>query len=197
MNHSLIPTAKSWQLSFSHLRIKVQVYTRSLVHAGIISTLLYNAPKSSGECLPQDLTLWRMWLLLLFRCPLRTNRMGNSAKTKLSWGGRERERDGKNSWSIVSAAAQHHTENEAWANEWRTDGRRETHVKDAVEDRLEDDYVTVARSLGKLLLLLHVFLSVVDILVVLLRHPVHGLIYLINRNVHCFMHVYKQPYIYI
>lgn len=50
MNHSLIPTAQSGQLSFSHLRIKVHVYTRSLVLAGIISTLLYNVPKTSAEC---------------------------------------------------------------------------------------------------------------------------------------------------
>lgn len=57
-----------------------------------------------------------------------------------------------------------------------------THVKDAVEDRLEDDDVSVARSLRKLLLLLHMFLSVVDILVVLLRHPACGSIWLINRN---------------
>lgn len=55
-----------------------------------------------------------------------------------------------------------------------------THVKDAVEDRLEDDDVAVARSLRKLLLLLHMLLPVVDILVVLLRHP--GLIGFINRN---------------
>lgn len=55
-----------------------------------------------------------------------------------------------------------------------------THVKDAVEDRLEDDDVAVARSLRKLLLLLHMLLPVVDILVVLLRHP--GLIGVINRN---------------
>lgn len=42
---------------------------------------------------------------------------------------------------------------------------------DDAEDRLEDDDVAVARSLGKLLLLLHVLLLVVDVLVVLLRHP--------------------------
>lgn len=57
-----------------------------------------------------------------------------------------------------------------------------THAKDAVEDRLEDDDVTVARPLRELLLLLHMFLSVVGILVVLLRHPASGSICLINRN---------------
>lgn len=57
------------------------------------------------------------------------------------------------------------------------EGRTKTHIKDAVEDRLEDNDVTVARSFRKLLLLLHMFLSVVDILVVLLCHPAGGWIY--------------------
>lgn len=47
----------------------------------------------------------------------------------------------------------------------------QTHVEDAVEDRLEDDDVAVAGSFWKLLLLLNVLLFVVDELVVLLRHP--------------------------
>lgn len=38
---------------------------------------------NAGASLPQVLTLCRMWLLV-YRCPFRTNRMGNSAKTKLS-----------------------------------------------------------------------------------------------------------------
>lgn len=56
-------------------------------------------------------------------------------------------------------------------------GRAKTHIEDAVEDRLEDNDVTVARSFGKLLLLLHMLLSVVDVLVVLLCHPAGGLLY--------------------
>lgn len=47
---------------------------------------------------------------------------------------------------------------------------RKTHMIDNVKDWLEDDDVAVARSLRKLLLLLHVILPVVDVLVVLLRH---------------------------
>lgn len=46
-----------------------------------------------------------------------------------------------------------------------------THMEDDVEDRLEDDDVFVARSLRKLLLLMYMLFLIVDILVVLLRHP--------------------------
>lgn len=45
-----------------------------------------------------------------------------------------------------------------------------THMIDNVKDCLEDDDVAVARSLRKLLLLLHVIFPVVDVLIVLLRH---------------------------
>lgn len=65
-------------------------------------------------------------------------------------------------------------------------------MKDAVKDRLEDDDVAVAGSLGKLLLLLHVLLSVVDVLIVLLRHPACGRTSLIHSNTWIpFIHRYK------
>lgn len=48
-----------------------------------------------------------------------------------------------------------------------------THIEDDVENRLEDNDVAVARSLRKLLLLLHMLFFVVDVLIVLLRHPAY------------------------
>lgn len=50
----------------------------------------------------------------------------------------------------------------------------ESHKEDDVKDRLEDDDVAVASSFGKLFLFLHMLFLVVDILVILLRHPAGG-----------------------
>lgn len=91
--------------------------------------------------------------------------MGNSAKTKLSWWGRER-RQGLKLFCFFPGV--HYMKlNNALVNKiWL-----KTHIEDDVEDRLEDDDVAVACSLRKLLLLLHMVFLVVDVLIVLLCHP--------------------------
>lgn len=75
---------------------------------------------------------------------------------------RMKKERGGDSTSVHNVTVNHALVNKIWLK---------THIEDAVEDRLEDDDVSVARSLRKLLLLLHMLLLVVDVLIVLLCHP--------------------------
>lgn len=87
----------------------------------------------------------------------------------------EKEREDRD--SFVSAAVQtsfpvlNPAHDVKWTQSHVNKRWPKTHMEDDAEDWLEDDDVAVARSLGKLLLLLHVLLLVVDVLIVLLRHP--------------------------
>ena len=96
--------------------------------------------------------------------------MGNSAKTKLSYWDRERRQE----LVLISfcSCANVTAHNMIWTEKLVNKRWLKTHMEDDIEDWLKDDDVAVARSLRKLLVLLHVIFLVVDILIVLLCHPV-------------------------
>lgn len=88
--------------------------------------------------------------------------MGNWAKMKLNWGEKQKTKCFFPTSTIIDGARR------------CKKPLMESHKEDDVKDRLEDDDVAVASSFGKLFLFLHMLFLVVDILVILLRHPAGG-----------------------